>query len=264
MEDFELPIAAEINRDLFSDEIEVYKNDIESFDVDKFLMKNNLQYIQLDSLIRSVDDLSRDVIQNLSAELINKYTDYTKFCLTYAIDGDKLNNNESLAELEKTKTNLYEFISQLELLIAKDIPRTKEVISDTTSYLSKVNEIEQILVNHIRLNKTLARSKELSDALHHLCGSDVLDEPVILELMKQLNKLVLQTFAMLRELDDLDSPYIRHLRNDYQSLIQTFQISMKILVEKCISDPDNYTNLATELVLIMKQTQQLTDAPSQE
>ncbi|EDO19238.1 hypothetical protein Kpol_1050p98 [Vanderwaltozyma polyspora DSM 70294] len=246
---FDLPTSAEVNRDLFAEEVENLKGGYDDFDVDEFLMRNNFQYVQLDSLISDVSNLSREVVQALLSQVSDRYDDYMSFCKTFAGD-----DSETMMELQRTREDLHQFMSQLEQLASRDIPRTKEVVNDAIEYLQKIDEIVSLLKTHEDLKETLSVAKQLSDSLHHLCGNDDIDEKICNELTVRLHSLVHNSNKLLESLSTLDSPYVRHMRNEYHSLIQTFQIALKLLTARCLEDPKRYPLLSKTLIAILAET----------
>ena len=247
--ELELPTVTEVNRDLFAEEAENFCLDTSSFDVDKFLTKNNFHYVPLDSLIRDVSILSQEIVQALMSKATERYSDYLKFCEAYTG-----NDNDSVLELQRTRGDLYHFMTRLEQLTANDIPRTKEVMTDTIEYLQKIDDLGKLLTNHVQLSEQIALAKQLSNSLHIMCGSEVIEEQICTELTQQLNLLVISSHDLLCTLSSLSSPYVRHLRNEYQGLIQTFQIALKLLTEKCLEEPDKYRSLGQALMAVLAQS----------
>ena len=87
--DLDLPVTAEISKELFATEIEKYREsetngtDVDSFDVDRFLVQKNFHYLPLDSLIRDLSGLSQKMVQTLLEQIRSNYDDYLTFSNTY-------------------------------------------------------------------------------------------------------------------------------------------------------------------------------------
>lgn len=244
--DLELPNVREINRELFINERENLKNDIDSFDVDDFLLRNNFNFMPLDSLIVDLSKLSQDMVQVLLEKVTSKYDDYLRFCEPYLE-----NNNESVMEIRSTIGDVNKFAKQLENLTNNDISRTQEVITDTVDYLRKLDEMSHQLQNHSRIPEMIALAKQLSKTLHAMCGGDPLEQKLCTELTNQLHSLVRKIRLLLEDLATIDSPFVHHLRNEYHGLLQEFQISLKILTEKCLEDSKHYDQLSKALISIL-------------
>ena len=140
--DLDLPVTAEISKELFATEIEKYREsetngtDVDSFDVDRFLVQKNFHYLPLDSLIRDLSGLSQKMVQTLLEQIRSNYDDYLTFSNTYTDE-----ENETLINLEKTQSDLQKFMTQLDHLIKDDISNTQEIIKDVLEYLKKLDEI---------------------------------------------------------------------------------------------------------------------------
>lgn len=248
--DLELPTVSEVNRELFSNEVDKCNDssDLEAFDVDEFLIKNNFQYMPLDSLIKDLSGVSQDMVQVLLEKVTTRYDDYLKFCQPYLES-----NNENMQQLQQTKADLNKFMGQLDQLIHKDVARTQEVINDTVDYLRKLDDMSRQLQNHSRIPDLISLAKQLSKTLHAMCGSDPLEQLLCTELTKQLHIFVIRIRELLEELSSLDSPYVHHLRNEYHGLLQEYQISLKILTEKCLEDAAHHEKLSHALVSILSK-----------
>ncbi|GAX68431.1 conserved oligomeric golgi complex subunit 2 [Saccharomyces cerevisiae] len=251
--DLDLPVTAEISKELFATEIEKYREsetngtDVDNFDVDRFLVQKNFHYLPLDSLIRDLSGLSQKMVQTLLEQIRSNYDDYLTFSNTYTDE-----ENETLINLEKTQSDLQKFMTQLDHLIKDDISNTQEIIKDILEYLKKLDEIYGSLRNHSQLTEALSLGKRLSKSLHEMCGIEPLEEEICSGLIEQLYKLITASRRILESCADSNSPYIHHLRNDYQDLLQEFQISLKILTEKCLENPSSLQNLSLTLVSIIK------------
>ncbi|EJS43627.1 cog2p [Saccharomyces arboricola H-6] len=253
--DLDLPVAAEISKELFATEIENYREcqnnetDVADFDVDKFLMQKNLHYLPLDSLIRDLSGLSQKMVQTLLEQIRSNYDDFLSFSTTYTDE-----ENETLLDLERTQSDLQIFMAQLSHLVQEDITNIQEIIKDVIEYLRKLDEIYGSLRNHSQLTEALSVGKKLSKSLHEMCGIEPLEEEICSGLIEQLYSLVTASRRILESFTDSDSPYTHHLRNDYQDLLQEFQISLKILTEKCLESPSCFQTLSLTLVLMLKTT----------
>ncbi|CAI4062501.1 hypothetical protein SKDZ_07G3630 [Saccharomyces kudriavzevii ZP591] len=249
----DLPVTAEISKELFATEIEKYREsrsngaDIAGFDVDRFLIQKNFHYLPLDFLIRDLSSLSQKMVETLLEEIRNNYNDYLTFSSTYTDE-----ENETLLNLERTQSDLQQFMTQLGHLIQDDITNTQEIIKDVLEYLKKLDEIYGSLRNHSHLTEALLLGKKLSISLHEMCGIEPLEEEICSGLIEQLYGLVTTSRRILESFVASNSPYTHHLRNDYQDLLQEFQISLKILTEKCLEDPSSFQNLSLTLVSMMK------------
>ncbi|CCD25877.2 Golgi transport complex subunit COG2 NDAI_0G01010 [Naumovozyma dairenensis CBS 421] len=248
----DLPNVTEISRDLFEDEseklIELQKEDPnKTFDVDEFLIKNNFHYVPLDTLIRDLSSLSEEVIDALFGQVNADYDEYLKFCQIYSKDEAE---NETILDLQQTRLELKNFISHLEQLTSRDIARTQEVVSDTLEYLERLDHIQILLNNHSNILEIITLGKQLSKTLHGVCGIEPLEESISVELTRQLFILVTRARELLETLTSLNSPYVHHLRNEFQGLVQEFQISLKILTNKCLENPSECPELSKLLVEI--------------
>lgn len=251
--DLDLPVTAEISKELFATEIEKYREsenngaDVANFDVDEFLVQKNFHYLPLDSLIRDLSGLSQKMVQTLLEQIRSNYDDYLIFSSTYTDD-----QNETLMNLEKTQSDLQKFMAQLDHLIQDDISNIQEIIKDVLEYLKKLDEIYGSLRNHSQVTEALLLGRKLSKSLHEMCGIEPLEEEICSGLIEQLYSLVTASRRILESFADSNSPYIHHLRNDYQDLLQEFQISLKILTEKCLENPSSLQILSMTLVSIIK------------
>lgn len=244
----DLPKTADIDRNLFANEVEKFKDDPESqFDVDKFLMQNNFHYLNIDPLIRDLSGLSNDIMSDLLEQVSTNYEYYLSFFKTYNAE-----DNETLIELQNTKNDIEIFMNGLEQLTGKDIRKTQEVITDTVEYLRKLDEISSQLKSHKALSEDISLSKEYSRSLHGMCGIEDIEELICSDLIQQLHKLVTGCETLLTSLESLNSPLVHHFYNEYQGLIQEFQISLKILTDKCLSEPTKFTILSKTLVSLLE------------
>lgn len=247
--DLELPRSSEITSELFSEAIGKYTTEdgkTVKFDVDSFLMDNNFQYSSLDTLIRSLSELSDETFQTLLDQIITNYDDYLRFFTTYCS-----NDNETLLELQKVKTDINKFMNALNVLTEKDIAKTKETIVDVVEYLKKLDELSKTLDNHSKLSDLVQIGKQLSKTLHELCGVEDIEELLCTELVKQLHSYTVDCDKLLRDFEDLNSPFINHLHNEYQGLIQEFQVSLKILTDRCLETPQEFPKLSSMLISIL-------------
>ncbi|CAI4038811.1 hypothetical protein SMKI_06G1590 [Saccharomyces mikatae IFO 1815] len=251
--ELDLPVTAEISKELFGTEIEKYREsqhngaDIANFDVDKFLIEKNFQFLPLDSLIRDLSGLSQKMVQTLLEQIRSNYDDYLTFSSTYTDE-----ENGTLMDLERTQSDLQKFMTQLDHLIKEDITDTQEIIKDVLEYLKKLDEIYGSLRNHSQLTEALLLGRKLSKSLHEMCGIEPLEEEICSGLIEQLYSLVTASRRILESFSESNSPYIHHLRNDYQDLLQEFQISLKILTEKCLESPSSLKILSLTLVSVIK------------
>lgn len=244
--DLGLPLITDVNRDLFSNEVDKLGAEPsmeESFNVDDFLIKNNFQFMPLEELIKDLSDLSQDMIQALLEKVTSKYQDYLKFCQPYMN-----HDNESALELQKTRTDVGKFTAQLDGLAHRDLQRTKEVIGDAVDYLRKLDEISRQLHDESQMPEIIVLAKELSRNLHLMCGTDPLEQDLCTELTNHLHTLVVKICKMLEGLSTIDSPYVHQLRNEYHGLLQEFQISLKILTDRCLQDPEELQHLSKALI----------------
>ncbi|CCH60333.1 hypothetical protein TBLA_0C05360 [Henningerozyma blattae CBS 6284] len=277
----ELPTAAEVSRDLFAEEAdtltEKYKDSVgksddcssfhsnnftsenlnaekklehlvDKFDVNEFLMRNNFEYTPLDSLIRDMDTLSGVIDSTLVEEVSENYGPYLEFCNTYSAD-----DNEVLLELQRAKSDISNFKENLDKVTNKELARSKEVITDTLEYLHRLDEMGQLLENHTKLAESLSIATKLGKTLHLLCGIDELNQTVCNSLILQSYKQVKRSNELLVSLADISSLRMRDLRNEYNDMIQTFQISLKLLTDRCLNEPKKYRSLADTLLKTLGQ-----------
>ena len=195
--------------------------------------------------------LSDEVVHTLLDQVTTDYNDYLEFCRVYSKEEGGV-DNQSFSELEQTMNELNKFMSQLNQLTTNDIPQTSEVVSDTVDYLRKLDHILDLLNNHTQLSEMISLGKKLSKLLHQMCGQDPLEELLCTELTNQLYNLVDKSHLLLDSVASLNSTYVHHLRNEYQGLLQEFQISLKILTDKCLEDPSKSPQLSALLVSILK------------
>lgn len=242
----ELPTVTEINRDLFSNEVEKLHSDIDAFDVNEFLLKNNCNFMSLDSLIGDLSKLSQDMVGVLLEKVTTKYNDYLHFCEPYMED-----NNHNVRELQETMADLKSFKERLEQLTTKDLARTQEVIGDAVDYLRKLDEMSHQLQNHLRIPEMISLARQMSKKLHAMCGTEPLEQRLCTELTVQLGSLIHNIRFQLDELSAMDSTYVHHIRNEYHGLLQESQISLKILTDRCLEDPQNYRSLAQALLSLL-------------
>lgn len=241
----DLPTIAEVSRDVFFEET----GKEQEFNVDEFLMKHNFQYMPLDTLIYELTGLSKELGLALPEKVAEKYDDYLKFCKPYMEE-----DSESILELRRTKTDLSRFISNLDQLAHKDITRTQNTVDETVSYLRRLDQMTRQLQNHSKLPELIQLAKEMSTTLHAMCGTEVLDPVLSTELTHQLHCLVEQIRKLFSTLSNLNSPFLKHQRNEYHGLLQEFQISIKLLTARCLEDPQKNKKLAYELVSILPNT----------
>lgn len=244
--DLDLPTISEINRDLFVDQTHQEKE----FDVDNFLINNNFQYVPLDSLIHDLSGLSKELEHGLPDKIAGKYDDYLKFCQPYTDE-----DSQSILEIRKTKTDLNRFITQLDQLTHNEFLRTQSTIDETISYLRKLNSMIRQLQNHSQLPQLIQLAKEMSTCLHAMCGTDPMHPVLITELTAQLHNLMRRIRHLFDTLSDLNSPFLKHQRNEYQGLLQEFQISLKLLTARCLEDPNGNQKLSKVLVFILNSSQ---------
>lgn len=244
--DLKLPTVNEVNRDLFTTEVEQLNNDVDAFDVDEFLLRNNCNFMPLDLLIGDLSKVSNDMVHVLLEKVTSKYSEYLKFCEPYLDD-----NNESVLELQESMRHLSRFTKQLEHLTNEDLSKTREVITDTVDYLRKLDEMSSQLRSHLQISELIAIAKQYSKNLHAMCGTDPLEEQLCTELTKQLYDLLQQIRSQLGELSTIDSSYVHHLRNEYHGLLQESQISLKVLTGRCFEDQETYEQLSKTLVSIL-------------
>lgn len=243
--DLDLPTIAEINRDLFLDQT----HQEEQFNVDEFLMNNNFQYVPLDSLINDLSTLSRELDQILPEKIASKYQDYLKFCKPY-MDED----TEGVLEIQRTKADLNKFIVQLDQLTHKDLSRTQSNIDETVAYLHKLDYMTRQLQNHSQLPQSIQLARHMTTSLHNMCGTDALDPLLTTQLTMQLHSLIQRIRQLFDTLSDLNSPFLKHQRNEYQGLLQEFQISLKLLTARCLEDPIGNQKLSRQLVSILNSS----------
>lgn len=243
-----LPETSAIDRNLFPKDITDPTVTSETeFDVDEFLMKNNFHYTQLDPLIRDMSNLSTVIMSDLLEQVSSNYDHYLEFFKTYTSE-----DNEIMLQVQEIKNKLDTFMNGFETLTKKDISSSKEVIADTVDYLRKLDDISTQLVTHKKLANNVALSTELSKSLHSLCGIEQTDELLCVDLVQQLYELISTSENLLSSLESINSPYIHHYYNEYQGIIQEFQVSLKILTDKCLQDPKAYPKLSQSLVALIK------------
>lgn len=244
----ELPTVNEVTRELFTAEVDRLNKNVDAFDVDEFLLRNNCNFTPLDSLIGDLSRLSNEMVQVLLEKVTSKYNDYLEFCEPY-LEG----NSEGVLELQESMTHLSRFIKQLEQLTKNDLSKTQEVISDTLDYLRKLDEMSGHLQSHLRIPEMISLAKQYSKKLHAMCGTDPLEEQLCTELTCQLHSLLQSIRSQLDELSSMDSTYVHHLRNEYHGLLQESQISLKILTGRCLEDEEraNYVQLSKALISIL-------------
>lgn len=259
--DLELPQTSELSVDLFANTLEKYsikkrdkdkdedKNKIE-FDIDQFLMDHNFQYSSLDTLIRNISGLKDESLRNLLNAIIQNYNNYINFFKTY----DR-NDNEILLELQRTKIDIENFTKDLNQLLTKDIPYSKEKIVDICEYLKELDKISNILMEHDLLAQRLSNGKKMSKTLHEMCGLDNFDEILCSDLIEKINEHIIKCNLLFIKFEDLHSPFLNHLYNDYQGLIQEFQVSLKIITDKCLSDIATYPKLSKVLVSLINKVE---------
>ncbi|QLQ82463.1 hypothetical protein HG537_0H02250 [Torulaspora globosa] len=252
----ELPRITEVNRDLFSSEVEKLDSDIETFDVSEFLIRNNCNFMPLDLLIGDLSRLSQDMVEVLLEKVTTKYNDYLEFCEPYVNE-----KNQNVVELQETMADLKGFGKRLEQLSCRDLARTQEVIGDTVDYLCKLDEMTRQLENHLQIPEMISLAGQISKRLHAMCGTEPLEQQLCTELTIQLGSLIQKIRSQLEELSGLDSSYVHHLRNEYHGLLQGSQISLKILTDKCLEDVHNYQPLAKALLSLLS-TKPLDPSPS--
>lgn len=248
--DLELPQSSELTIDLFADSLAQYSNKKDDgeleFNIDQFLMDNNFQYTPLDTLIRSVSGLTDEALRNLLNDITNNYNKYIDFFKTY--NGD---DNEILIELQKTKSDIEKFTRGLKQLLEVDIPKTQETIADMCEYLKGLDNISNILKEHSQLSEMVHTGKKLSKTLHEMCGLDEPDEILCVDLVQNINKNITTCNKLFVKFTDLHSPFLTHLHNEYQGLVQEFQVSLKIVTERCLEDPSVYPKLSRTLVSLI-------------
>lgn len=243
----ELPQTTEINRDLFANETSLADGSTEEdFDVDEFLMKNNFNYVELDPLIRDMSGLSNVIMSDLLNQISNNYESYLEFFQTYTSE-----DNDTILEFQRIKSSIAKFKNDLETLTQKNITESKEVISDTVEYLRRLDDMSAQLRDHKSLADNINLSKDISKTLHAMCGIENPEELLCSELIKQLRDLVNKCESQLSSLEALNSPYIHHFYNEYQGLVQEFQLSLKILTDRCLSEPTAYTTLSKVLISLL-------------
>lgn len=218
----ELPTVNEVNRDLFTGEVDKLNNNVDAFDVDEFLLRNNCNFIPLDSLIGDLSKLSNDMVHILLEKVTSKYNDYLNFCEPY-LDG----NSDGVLELKESMTHLSRFIKQLEQLTKNDLSKTQEVISDTVDYLRKLDEMSYQLRNHLQIPEMITLAKQYSKKLHAMCGTDPLEEQLCTELTNQLYTSLQRIRSQLDGLSSMDSTYVHHLRNEYHDYSRNHRFRSK-------------------------------------
>ncbi|KAL3232374.1 Conserved oligomeric Golgi complex subunit 2 [Nakaseomyces bracarensis] len=259
-DEYDLPAVAEVSRDLFSTEadnlkdVKVVHTDDKSeliipFDVDTFLMNNNFHYVPLDTLTRQLTSLSDEMMLVLLERVGENYDSYLDFCKVFQGGSD----NDTAFELQKLVPDLNSFTTSLKNLTEKDMPRTQETVQDTIDYLEKLEEIQDLLGNHLMLSEDIITLKKLSKSLHSLCDTDPLEEELCVELTSRLFNLFTNIQTLLDSLTSIDSPFLHHLRNEFQGTTQEFQISLKLLTDRCLQHTDQYTQLSILLASIYKE-----------
>ena len=242
--DLELPKTGDVSRYLFTEEVENLPGGSEdNFDIDSFLIKNNFHYLSLDKLIRDVTGLSDEILNALLGQMSSDYDYYLGFFKMYNSRDD-----EALVELQKTKVDIESFLSDLDQVTRENLLRVKETISDTVYYLKELDSMSSLLKNHEEISERLTIGKELSRTLHELCGIEQVEETLCSDLVPKLNTLVTECKQRLSKVESLNSPLAHHFRNEYQGLVQDFQISSKILVDKCLEKPEDYPDLSAAFV----------------
>lgn len=248
--DLELPQTSELSIDLFADNIEQYsqknENDEVEFNIDQFLMDNNFQYTPLDTLIRTISGLTDQALRNLLNEITKNYNGYIEFFKTYNKD-----DNEIIIELQKTKTDIENFTEGLKQLLVNDIPHTQETITDMCEYLKGLDSISNTLKEHNVLSGKVSTGKKLSKTLHEMCGLEEIDEALFADLVQKINEHITNCSKLFAKFEDLHSPFLTHLHNEYQGLVQEFQVSLKIITERCLADVSTYPKLASVLVSLI-------------
>lgn len=243
--DLDLPNITEINRDLFFDQT----HQKEEFDVDEFLINNNFQYMPLDTLIQDLGGLSRELEHALPEKIASKYDDYLNLCKPYTDE-----DSQSLMEIQRTRTDLNKFITQLNRLTHKDLSRTQTTINETVAYLHRLDSMIQQLKNHSQLPHLIQLAKEMSTSLHSMCGTDSIHPVLVTKLTEQLYRLIQRIRQLFDTLSDLNSPFLKHQRNGYQGLLQEFQISLKLLTARCLEDPTGNEKLSKILISIVNSS----------
>ncbi|CCF57224.1 hypothetical protein KAFR_0C02310 [Kazachstania africana CBS 2517] len=248
--DLELPTTTDITRGLFGDQVDKLhgeaKENEKGFNVDEFLMQNNFHYLPLDSLIRDLSNLSIEIVQALLGQVTDNYDNYLAFFSTYSKD-----ENETLLELQKTRAELNSFMTHLGQLTKDDLSNTRETIEDSVEYLKNLDCISEQLNDHKRLADEISLSKKLSNTLHKMCAMEDIQEQLCGELIKKLFQIINSCRGLLTSLESLNSPFIHHIRNEYQGLVQEFQVSLKILTDLCLEDTKRYKYLNNVLISLL-------------
>lgn len=253
----ELPTAIEMNRELFLEEVDKLTEkkannagEEAPFDVDQFLMQNNLNFVPLDTLIRKGSDVSVESRTALLDQITSQYDEYLEFCSKLSIEDSGMQ-----LDLQRIKTSIQTFQSQINRFYNEDMVKTREVVTDSLEYAKELDNIKDILAAHLELHQCTKIGRQLSEALHQTCAFEPVEELICSDLIRELDILVKKSNSLLQKVTAFKSPQVDQFKKDHISIVQKFQVSLKILVQSCIDDPKSYPLLSKTLVSLVPREQ---------
>lgn len=258
--ELELPITKEISRDLFAPYAEEQEQQqqypCEPFNIDKFLLENNFQYISLDILSKEFRKLKNEMDQCLLDEVASCFDDYVNLCSSFENSNNKETRGEeddSLTQLQQVKHDLNKFMNKLTQASQVSIAKTREVVTDTLEYLKSIDSLSLILQNHVLCHEWISLANRLSLGLQALVGSEknIQDDPLAIDLLLQSYTLLQKIQETLQACNEISSPFMNNLRNDYQGILQNYRQVLSSLANRCSQNKEQTTELSKVLISIL-------------
>lgn len=209
--DLGLPLTKDLTRDLLAEFIE--KNG--EFDVDKFLLENNFQYVSLDELTQEVSALKQEMNTMMLDEITDSFPDYSNICEKFNSE----DNNEILNKLKNVLQDAEHFKKQLHQLIDVNVRHSRENVTVVLSYLKSLDNLLEKLDTLIRIHESLDVSEQLLASLESMITLEQ-DNALTLTLATQLTEYLVQCDHEFRSLCDKDSPLIFRLRNQFKGILE--------------------------------------------
>lgn len=253
----------ELNGDIKKeDELSKTRQLASYFDVDSFLLVNNLEYVPLDSLIRSTEKLAITSDNNLISQIYNDYDEYSDICNQLHSVG-----SEPVIQLQSAKDHVENFEKQLKKEKDIELKNTRQIVSSTLAYLKSLDVLNSLLSKHSQLSKHLQAYKRLVNSFHNLLTNnnniqttenknDIQARIKIIEnsenLLKPLiNSCVSESSVCHDLINSLmsvgggeESKRLRTLLSNLRDTDATLRSSLDLLIEVCLNDTTKYGSLA--------------------
>ncbi|AET39481.1 Golgi transport complex subunit COG2 Ecym_4435 [Eremothecium cymbalariae DBVPG len=246
-EDLELPVVREINRALFADAL---TDQGKEFDVNHFLLSNNLHYVSIDELSKHLKSLEQELNNALIDDVNESYLEFCSLCEEFS----KKEDSHILSNIQQVRYDLARFNTTLKTLVTTDLQNTKETVTDTVEYLKSLDGLNILLQRHGIIHSCFQLVQKLCQSLDAMSTDAIdIDDELGALLLSELDKLLRCSHSILLELQGLGSPLMKRFNNDYHSVLQNFHSIVSILTDKCALNSKKYPKITQTLLSMLNK-----------